>query len=75
MSEEDYDRLPDTLELREIRIRVPKRGFRTKSLIVVTTLLDPDSYPSTDLAQLYRRRWQAELNFRSLKDVMRMDRL
>jgi hypothetical protein len=42
---------------------------------VVTTLLDADEYPAGEIAELYRRRWQAELNLRSLKSVLQMDHL
>jgi len=33
MDDETYNSLPDTLELREIRVRVTQPGFRTKSLV------------------------------------------
>ena len=63
------------MTLREVRIRVEQKGFRTKELIVVTTLLDAEKYTATAIAALYRRRWQAELNLRSLKIVLQMDHL
>ena len=75
MSVEQYEQLPAELTLREVRIHVTQKGFRTKVLIVVTTLLDPEKYPATEIAALYRRRWQAELNLRSLKIVLQMDHL
>ena len=75
MSREQYHALPDTLTLREVRILVAQKGFRTKRLIVVTTLLDAELYPADEIAVLYRRRWQAELNLRSLKIVLQMDHL
>lgn len=75
MSADEYAQLPDSLTLREIRVRVTQPGFRTRELVVVTTLLDPEKYPAAELAQLYRRRWQAELNLRSLKIVLQMDQL
>lgn len=75
MSKEQHALLPDMLTVREVRVRVQQKGFRTKELVVVTTLLDPDKYPAAEIAQLYRRRWQAELNLRSLKIVMQMDHL
>lgn len=75
MSIEQYATLPDELTLREVRIRVPQKGFRTKSLVVVTTLLDAEQYPAEEIALLYRRRWQAELHLRSLKIVLQMDHL
>jgi putative transposase len=75
MSVEQYATLPDELTLREVRIRVPQKGFRTKSLVVVTTLLDAEQYPPKEIALLYRQRWQAELHLRSLKIVLQMDHL
>lgn len=75
MSAEQYESLPAELEMREVRVVVRQKGFRTQELIVVTTLLDAEVYTSEELAKLYRRRWQAELNIRSLKIVMQMDHL
>ena len=63
MSQEQYDSLPEFLTVREVPVLVPQKGFRTKQVIVVTTLLDPEKYPPAEIAQLYRRRWQAELEF------------
>jgi hypothetical protein len=75
MDADTYTRLPAELKLREIRVRVTQRGFRTRELLLVTTLLDAEQYTHDDLADLYRCRWQAELNLRSLKIVMEMDHL
>jgi hypothetical protein len=75
MSKAVFALLPVALTLREVRIRIARPGFRTKSLVVVTSLLDADLYPAAELAEAYRMRWQAELNFRSLKQVMQMDYL
>jgi hypothetical protein len=75
MSVEQYLTLPATLTLREVRVRVSQPGMRTKSLLVVTTLLDAQQYPADEIASLYRRRWQAELHLRSLKIVLQMDHL
>lgn len=75
MSAEQYATLPAELRLREVRIHVAQKSFRTKSLVVVTTLLDAEEYPPEEIALLYRRRWQAELHLRSLKIVLQMDHL
>lgn len=75
MSKEQYDALPDSLTVREVRVHVEQKGFRTRELVVVTTLLDPERYLAAEIATLYRRRWQAELNLRSLKTVLQMDHL
>ena len=68
-----YDLLPEFLLIREIRVRVEQAGFRTTTLVVATTLLDPDAFTQDDLAQLYRTRWNAELDLRSLKRSLQMD--
>ena len=48
-------------------------GFRTRVLDVVTTLIDAEIYTKKDLADLYRRRWEAELHLRSIKVVLGLD--
>ena len=68
-----FNALPDFLEVRELRIRVQQRGFRTKTLIVVTTLCDHEEFTKDDLAQIYRTRWNHELDLRSIKNTMQMD--
>ncbi len=75
LSDDAYAALPEELVLREVRVRVKQRGFRTKTLVVVTTLVDSAAYTAHEIAELYRRRWQAELHLRSLKVVLQMDHL
>jgi Transposase DDE domain len=65
--------LPRALAVREVEVRVGPRGFRTRRLVVVTTLLDARAYPAAALAELYRARWHAELDLRSLKGTLGMD--
>jgi Transposase DDE domain len=59
--------------LREMRYQIGTPGFRTRQITLVTTLLDPESYPVTDLAELYRQRWQIETSLAHLKTTMQMD--
>jgi hypothetical protein len=75
MERKEYDALPDELELREIRVTITQQGFRSKNLLVITTLRDAAEFTAAEIAQLYRRRWQAELNLRSLKQTLQMDHL
>lgn len=75
LTPEEAREYPDTLTLRAVRVRVAQRGFRTRVVIVLTTLLDPVAYPAAELAEVYRRRWQAELNLRSLKTHLGMEQL
>jgi hypothetical protein len=67
-----YRALPEYITIRETRIRVVQPGFRTKSIVVVTTLLDPQQTTKEDLANLYRARWNNELDLRSIKSTMQM---
>lgn len=68
-----FNALPAFLEVRELRVRVQQRGFRTRKLVVVTTLTDSKTYAKSDLAELFRARWNHELDLRSIKTVMHMD--
>ena len=72
MDRATYVRLPATLAVREVRVRVGQRGFRTRVLVVVTTMTDP-AVTAAEVADLYRRRWQAELDLRSVKITLGMD--
>jgi Transposase DDE domain len=64
--------LPESLTVREAKVRVTQPGFRTKALVVVTTLLDPRQVTKEELASLYRSRWNNELDLRSIKSAMQM---
>ncbi len=64
---------PEYLDVRETRITVDHAGFRTLSIIIVTTLLDDKLVTVDDLKQLYRARWHNELNLRVLKETLQMD--
>lgn len=70
-----YHALPASITVREAKIRVTQPGFRTKSIVVVTTILDPAEASKEDLGQLYRARWNNELDLRSIKTTMQMDEL
>ena len=65
--------LPGRIVVRELRYRTGVRGFRSRAITLVTTLLDAEEYPAAELATLYRRRWEIETNFAHLKTTMRMD--
>ncbi len=73
LRKKDYRRLPPDLEVRELRYAVAANGFRTKSITLVTTLRNQGEYPAADLAELYFRRWDIEVDFRHIKITMGMD--
>lgn len=75
LSEEDYAKLPDKIEVRVMRTRSEIKGYRTREMLLVTTLCDAKAIPAQRLADLYARRWQIELNFDDLKTTLGMDHL
>ena len=70
---ETWKAMPSELTVREIEVNVEIPGFRTQKLLVVTTLLDDDLYPKATFAEIYRRRWLAELFLRDIKTQMGME--
>jgi len=73
LAEDEFAALPATLALRELRYDVGRPGYRTRSVTLVTTLLDAEAYPPEALADLYGMRWRVELYLRHLKTTMKMD--
>jgi Transposase DDE domain len=67
--------LPQTMVVREVSFQVTQPGFRTRSVTLVTTLLDANTYPAWALAELYLTRWRMELWLRDLKITMDMEML
>jgi len=65
--------LPRKIRVRELRVRIKRKGFRVKSLYIFTSLLDPQKYLKEDLAELFKKRWNVEVDFRSLKTFLKMD--
>lgn len=73
MDAETYARMPETIEVREIEVRVDKPGFRPDSLVVVTTLVDADKYTADEIRDLFRKRWLVEQDIRALKSNLGID--
>jgi putative transposase len=73
MDQRTYDRMPTSIEVREIRVHVGQPGYRVESFVAVTTLTDAKEYPKEDIASLYQSRWLAELDIRAIKITMGMD--
>ncbi len=72
---QEWALLPEVLTLRLVRCRLAIPGFRTRQIILVTTLLDSAKYPPEALSQLYFRRWAMELTLRNIKLTLQMDQL
>lgn len=72
MDQETYDTFPNEITVRETKVQSERKGFKSKSRIIVTTFLDTKSVLKQDLKMLYEYRWHVELDLRSIKDTMRM---
>jgi hypothetical protein len=75
MSPGQYARLPERLTVREVRYRLVRVGYRVRTVVVVSTLLDPITYPHGEITRLYGLRWQVETHFAELKTTLKMRRL
>ena len=73
MTREDYDALPPSIHVRELRRKVLRADGRTVIVTLVTTLLDAERYPADELVKLGESRWAVEVNLRHLKTTMGMD--
>jgi hypothetical protein len=73
MDAQQYEALPASLLVREVRLDVRTPGGRVGVLTLVTTLLDAKRYPKEVLGRLYEKRWGVEVNLRHLKQTLQMD--
>jgi len=73
MSAAQYEALPGSIVVRELRYRIEVPGFRTRAVTLVTTLVDAEAYPADALAELYGTRWRVEEHLKALKQTMKMD--
>jgi hypothetical protein len=75
LSASEWALLPAQITVRLIRFSATIRGFRSRRITLVTTLLDAKLYPAQELIALYARRWRLELCLRDLKTTMGMEEL
>lgn len=68
-----WKKIPEQLNVRVLRFKLCRRGYRPESVTLVTTLLDAEKYPTQEVALLYARRWKIELWFRDIKTSMGME--
>jgi len=72
MDEATYAQIPETLELREIRYNIVEPGRRTRTIDVITTLVDAEQYRKEQIAELFGFRWNSELDIRSIKSNLNL---
>lgn len=75
LTDKQWSELPDSLAIRIIYAKIEMKGFRTREIWIVTTLLDPILFPSRTIVDLYFRRWEMEVCFRDIKTTMGMEDL
>lgn len=73
MSQEEYDALPEEVEIRLVDLIIDQRGFRSSKFTVATTILNTKIYSRQWITNLYRGRWLVELDIRSIKCSLSMD--
>ena len=73
MDEATYERMPESIQVRELQVQVNVPGFRTDSFVVVTSLTDAAEYTKDDISELYHQRWLVELDIRAIKITLGMD--
>jgi hypothetical protein len=67
--------LPQQQTVRVVRGRIVRRGFRTREMQLVTTLLDPTLYPAAEILTAYLRRWRMEMCLDDLKTSLKIEQL
>jgi hypothetical protein len=72
MTGEQYRRYPKSLVMRQVSVDARHRNNRAERFKVITTILDA-SVDGAQIGALYERRWEGEIDIRSIKSVMQMD--
>lgn len=75
LTRDEWAKMPASVPVRLLRVRITQKGFRTRELVLVTTLLDPVAYPAAQIINAYLRRWRLEMSLDDLKTVLGLDRL
>src|SRR5947209_6340128 len=72
MTGEQYRRYPESLLMRQVDVDARDKDNRAERFKVVTTILDA-SIDGGQIGDLYERRWDGEIDIRSIKSVMQME--
>lgn len=67
--------LPKEITVRILRLKTHRPGFRPESIVLATTLLDPELYPAAEIIQAHARRWRLEMTLDDLKTTLAMESL
>ena len=72
MTGEQYRRYPKNLQMRQVSVDARHRDNRAEQFKVITTILE-ESINGGQIGDLYERRWEGEVDIRSIKATMQMD--
>lgn len=72
MTGEQYRSYPKNLTMRQVTVDARDKNNRAKQFKVVTTILDP-LIDGKQIGDLYERRWDGEVDIRSIKTTMQME--
>jgi len=72
MMGEKYRTYPEKLTLRQVSVDARASNNRAERFKVITTILDA-AIDGGQIGQLYERRWDGEVDLRSIKSTMKMD--
>jgi hypothetical protein len=72
MKGEQYRTYPKTLLMRQVSVDARAKDNRVEQFKVITTILDA-AIDGGQIGALYERRWDGEVDIRSLKSTMKMD--
>jgi hypothetical protein len=67
---EEWEALPESMEVRLIRLDYEDRSGKRSKMTVVTTLTDAQRHDGVELHALYARRWDIELRLRDIKTTL-----
>jgi hypothetical protein len=72
MKGEQYRTYPKTLLMRQVSVDARDKDNRVEQFKVITTILDA-AIDGGQIGALYERRWDGEVDIRSIKSTMKMD--
>ena len=72
MSWKTYLSYPETMTMRQVSVDARDKNNRAERFKVITTILDA-SIDGGQIGALYERRWDGEVDLRSIKSTMKMD--
>jgi len=72
MAGEQYRTYPKTLLMRQVSVDARDKDNRVEQFQVITTILDA-SIDGRQIGKLFERRWDGEVDIRSIKATMQMD--